>query len=100
MLNYIRRFVIRNIGFFVDLIFMISTLIFFINLDKNYERYFINFYYYSIFSYIYGIIMYGIINEILCCLIQPRYPSLNNIKRIFNNLIYILSYPSPNRNLF
>lgn len=100
MFNSLHKFLIRNIDNIVYFLFMIKTFLIFSKLEKTHEQYFTHLYYYYIFSYIYGIVSYGFFDEILRCLILPRYPSFYNIKRIFTNLIYILSYPSPNRNLF
>jgi hypothetical protein len=99
MFNSLHKFLIRNIINVINFFFVIKTLLVFVKLEKNHEKYFSHLYYYYIFSYIYGIVSYGFLDEILCCLIFTRYPSSSNIKRIFTNLIYILSYPSPNSNL-
>ena len=79
---------------------MIKTFLICSNLEKNHDKYFTHLYYCYIFSYIYGVVSYGLLHEILHCLILPRYPSYYNIKTIFTNLIIIFSYPSPNTNLF
>lgn len=99
MLKSLHKFLIRNIDIIVYFLFMIKTFLIFSKLEKTHEKYFSHLYYYYIFSYIYGIVSYGFFDEMLRCLILPRYPSFYNIKRIFTNLIYILSYPSPNSNL-
>ena len=99
MINFLHRFLIRNIDNIIYILFMIKTFIIFSNLEKTHDKYFTHLYYYYIFSYIYGIVSYGLLDEILRCLILPRYPSFYNIKNIFTNLLIIFSYPSPNSNL-
>jgi hypothetical protein len=100
MFKSLHRFLIRNIDNIIYILFMIKTFLICSNLEKNHDKYFTHLYYYYIFSYIYGVVSYGLLHEILHCLILPRYPSYYNIKTIFTNLIIIFSYPSPNTNLF
>ena len=98
MLDKVHRFLSRNINSIVDIILISTILLLSTEIEKLELQYFDNSYYYYLFCYILGFVMYGITFEILSCLIVPRYPSYYNIKRIFTSLITVFSYPSPNSN--
>ena len=98
MFDKVHRFLSKNINYIVDIILISTILLLSTELEKLKLQYFDNSYNYYLFCYILGFVMYGILLEVVSCLILPRYPSYYNLKRILTNLITIFSYPSPNSN--
>jgi hypothetical protein len=94
-------FLIRNTIFCVLIIHTILTYLIFDFLEEKYSD-FINYsyYYWLVFCYIFGQIMFGLILEIYSCVVIVRYPRISSIKTTYNNIINSLVYPSPNRILY
>ena len=99
MLNKVHRFLSRNIRLLTDIILISNIMLLSTKLEKIKFQYFNDLSNYYLFCFIFGFVMYGMLLEILSCLILPRYPSYYNIKDIFISLISMFSYSSPNSNL-
>ena len=94
----LHSFLYRNINYIVDIVFISITFMFINDIEKLKLQYFSNMYNYYLFCYILGFITYGLIFEIISCLILLRYPSYYSIKKIFSDLLSTLVHPGPNPN--